>query len=118
QISRLSTNAWKAVTLYYRLRDRLFPEGTFRRNVVKGIFRAAVAFRSALKPQKTPPASAALTPVISDQPAAHEAQAENTNQPEEPAPEDQPHQAQKRPSAKPNGLDRKSTRLNSSHDQI
>src|SRR5881296_2814059 len=104
QISRLSTNAWKAVTLYYRLRDRLFPEGTFRRNVVKGIFRAAVAFRSALKSRKALSASPASTPANSDQPAAHEAQAENTNQPEEPAPEDQPQQARKRPSVKPNGL--------------
>ena len=98
------SHAWKAVTFYYRLRDKLLPEDTFRRNVVKGIFRSAVAFRSALKSRKALPASTASTPANSDQPAAHEAQAENTNQPEEPAPEDQPQQARKRPSAKPNGL--------------
>src|SRR5262249_55455896 len=112
EISRLATEvttihvsyAWKAVTSYYRLRDRVLPEGTFRRNVLKTAFRLALAVRSALKTGKTLPASAASTPAISDQPAAHEAKADNTNPPEEAAPEDQPQQAQKRPSAGPNGL--------------
>src|SRR5438034_365046 len=65
EISRLSaevatihfSHAWKAVTFYYRVRDRLLPEGTFRRNVVKGLFRSALAFRSAVKSQKALPAS-------------------------------------------------------------
>src|SRR2546425_2990783 len=61
------SHAWKAVTFYYRVRDKLLPEGTFRRNVVKGVFRWALAFRSALKSRKAFPASTTSTPAISDQ---------------------------------------------------
>src|SRR5436309_2862870 len=60
EISRLSaevtaihiSHAWKAVTFYHRLRDRLLPEGTVRRNVLKELFRSALAFRRAFKARK------------------------------------------------------------------
>jgi len=110
EISRLSTevatihisHAWKAVNFYYRVRDRLLPEGTFRRNVVRGLFQSALAFRSAFKPQKALPASTASTTAITEQPTAHETQAGNSNPQEEPPPEDRRQEAKDRSSAEPN----------------
>ncbi|PYR98197.1 MAG: glycosyl transferase family 2 [Acidobacteria bacterium] len=98
------SHAWKAVTFYYRVRDKLLPEGTFRRNVVKGVFRWALAFRSALKSRKALPASTASTPAISDQAAAHEEQSGNTNQPEQPASEDPRSQTSAPSPADSNGV--------------
>src|SRR5439155_13716139 len=98
------SHAWKAVTFYYRLRDKLLPEGTFRRNVVKGLFRSALAFRSALKSGKALPASTGSLPAIPDQTAAHEAQAGNINQPEEPASESRHKETDIGSFAEPDGL--------------
>src|SRR2546428_4201344 len=98
------SHAWKAVTFYYRLRDKLLPEGTFRRNVVKGLFRSALAFRSALKSGKALPASTGSLPAIPDQTAAHEAQAGNSNQPEEPASESRRQETDNGSFAEPDGL--------------
>jgi len=109
ELSRLSTevarihisHAWKVVTFYYRVRDGLLPEGTFRRNIVKALFRSALVFRSALKSGTGFPASTA-TPIVADQPVVHEAQAGDTNQHEEPATEDRSGKAQNGSFPEPN----------------
>lgn len=46
------SHAWKVVTFYYRVRDRLLPEGTFRRDLARAFFRTILAFRSILRSRK------------------------------------------------------------------
>jgi|GEM_PF-1358813 len=43
-----NSHGWKALLIYYRLRDRILPEGTKRRTAAKRIFRAILSLPSIL----------------------------------------------------------------------
>jgi GT2 family glycosyltransferase/2-polyprenyl-3-methyl-5-hydroxy-6-metoxy-1,4-benzoquinol methylase len=44
-----SSHGWKVLTRYYKLRDLLLPEGSFRRNSAQELMRLLLAFRSVLR---------------------------------------------------------------------
>ena len=58
-----ASTAWRAVLYYYRLRDRLLPEGTFRKRLLKAIFRSLLTFKSLLGRETSPRVNEPVLPL-------------------------------------------------------
>ena len=50
-----ASTTWRVLRSYYRLRDRLLPERTFRGRLLRAIFRSLLTFRSLLVSRETSP---------------------------------------------------------------
>jgi GT2 family glycosyltransferase/ubiquinone/menaquinone biosynthesis C-methylase UbiE len=88
-----NSHGWKALIFCSKLRDRLLPQGTFRRAIVRGFFRSILAFREALRSRKVPSGAGELIPMVSNQPAVpapkEEEQAQKAIEDETPPSENQ-----------------------------
>jgi GT2 family glycosyltransferase/ubiquinone/menaquinone biosynthesis C-methylase UbiE len=67
-----ASNAWKAITLYYKFRDSVLPEGTLRKSFLKAVFNSLVTFKTVLRSRKTAALSNEGPPAVVSPTGGHE----------------------------------------------